>query len=154
VCEPDCSGSKRDKVVLRTTCIKNVKLKIIKTRTGCQYVGYFYYSKSLNWAAENPRLDRGLDVAVLSQMKIPNLKDSLCLGWGDHWILPLRAKRIRCLVPLAHNGSGVFGAKRLFLASVCCVKAFRSTFRAMSFQDVHWLQKLGSCKASFAAKEV
>jgi len=28
------------KVVLRTACIKNGKLKIIKTRNGCQYVGY------------------------------------------------------------------------------------------------------------------
>jgi len=69
-------------------------------------------------------------------------------------MLPFRAKRIRCHVPLAHNGSGVFGAKRLFLASMSCVKAFRSTFRAMSFQDLHWLQKLGSCKAPFGAKVV
>jgi len=69
-------------------------------------------------------------------------------------MLPFRAKRIRCLVPLAYNGSGVFGAKRLFLASMSCVKAFRRTFRAMSFQDLHWLQTLGSCKASFGAKVV
>jgi len=69
-------------------------------------------------------------------------------------MLPFRAKRIRCLVPLAHNGSGVFRTKLLFLASMSCVKAFRSTFRAMSFQDLHWLQKLGSCKASFGAKVV
>jgi len=69
-------------------------------------------------------------------------------------MLPFRAKRIRCLVPLAHNGSGVFGAKRPFLASTSCVKVFRSTFKAISFQDLHWLQKLGSCKASFGAKVV
>jgi len=55
---------------------------------------------------------------------------------------------------LAHNGSGVFGAKRLFLASMSCVKVFRNMFRAMTFQDLHWLQKLGSCKASFGAKVV
>jgi len=35
---PNCNGSKRDKVVVKTTCIKSVKFKIIKTRTGCQYV--------------------------------------------------------------------------------------------------------------------
>ena len=63
------------------------------------------------------------------------------------------------------NGSGVLclwritdqvclGNKRLFPASMSCVKAFRSTFRATSFQDLHWLQKLGSCKASFGAKVV
>jgi len=69
-------------------------------------------------------------------------------------MLSFRAKRIRCLAPLANKGSGVFGAKRVFLASMNCVKVFRSTFKAMSFQDLHWLQKLGSCKASFGAKVV
>ena len=67
---------------------------------------------------------------------------------------PFRAKRIRCLVPLALNGSGVFGAKRLFLASMSCVNVFRSTFKPVSFQDLHWLQTIGSCKASFGAKVV
>jgi len=57
-------------------------------------------------------------------------------------------------VSLAYNGSGVFGAKRLFLASTSCVKVFRSKFKAMSFQDLRWLQKLGSVKASFGAKVV
>jgi len=35
----------------------------------------------------------------LSQMKIPNLRDSLCQRWWDLWTLPFR-----------ENGSGVFGA--------------------------------------------
>jgi len=63
------------------------------------------------------------------------------------------------------NGSGVLclwripdqvclGQNVFFLASMSCVKVFRSTFRAVSFQDLHWLQKLGSCKASFGAKVV
>jgi len=39
---------------MRITCIKNVKSKVIEMRTGCQYVGYFYYSENLNWAAQNP----------------------------------------------------------------------------------------------------
>ena len=70
-------------------------------------------------------------------------------------MLPFGAKQIRCPVSLAHNGSGVFGAaKRIFLASMSCVKAFESTFRAMSFQDLHWLQKLRSYKVSFRAKVV
>jgi len=69
-------------------------------------------------------------------------------------MLLFRAKRVRCLVSLSHNGSGVFGAKRLFLVSMSCVKAFRSTLKAMSFQYLHWLQKSGSCKASFGAKVV
>jgi len=59
-------------VALKTTSIKNVKFKIIKIRTGCQYMGYFYYySEKLNWAAQNLRLGhmrpvgRGLDIAGL-----------------------------------------------------------------------------------------
>jgi len=43
---PNCNGDRLDEVSLRTTCIKNVILKIIKTKTGCQYVGYFHYSKT------------------------------------------------------------------------------------------------------------
>jgi len=56
------------KMSLGTTCIENVKLKIVKIRTGCQYVGCFYYSENLNWAAQNLRLGRGLDVAVLEHI--------------------------------------------------------------------------------------
>jgi len=43
-------------VALRTTGIKKVKFKVIKIRTGCENVGYFYYSENLNWAACGPRL--------------------------------------------------------------------------------------------------
>jgi len=57
-------------------------------------------------------------------------------------------------VPLAHTGSGVFGAKCFFLASASCVKVFRRKFRAKSFQDLHWLQKLGSGKVSFGTKVI
>jgi len=67
-------------------------------------------------------------------------------------MLPFRAKRIKCLVPLAHNGSGVFGAKRLFLASMSCVKVFRSTFRAgYELSGLALVAKVRSCKASFGA---
>jgi len=44
-------GNRRDKVALRTTCIKNVKFKIIKIRTSCQYAGYLKLQRKLNWAA-------------------------------------------------------------------------------------------------------
>ena len=50
---PNCNSKRRNKVALRTTCIKNVKFKIIKVRTGCEYVRYFYQSENLNWAAKN-----------------------------------------------------------------------------------------------------
>ena len=69
-------------------------------------------------------------------------------------MIPFRTKRVRCLVSLAHNGSGVFGAKRLFLASMSCLKVFTSTCKAKGIQGLHWLQKLGSCKASFGHKVV
>jgi len=52
-------------MALKTTCIKNVKLKIIKIRTGCQYVGYLYYSENLNWAAQSLLLGHGLDIAAI-----------------------------------------------------------------------------------------
>jgi len=54
-----------DKVALRTTCIKNVKFRIVKIRTGWQHTGYFYYSENLNLAAQNLHLGRGLDIADL-----------------------------------------------------------------------------------------
>jgi len=63
---PNCNGNRRDKVVLSTTCIKNVKFEIIKVRASCEYVEYFYYSENLNWAAQNLRLGCVLDVAGLS----------------------------------------------------------------------------------------
>jgi len=56
---PNCNGNRLGKKgALRTTCVKNVKFKVIKIRTGCQYVGYFSCSENLNWAAQNPQLDR------------------------------------------------------------------------------------------------
>jgi len=61
------NGNRRNKVSLRTICIKNVKFKIVKIRTGCQNIGCFYYSESLHWAAQNSRLGRGLDIAGLNQ---------------------------------------------------------------------------------------
>jgi len=69
-------------------------------------------------------------------------------------MLLFREKRIRCLVSLAHNGSGMSAAKRPFLASTSCVKVFRSKFKAMSFHGLHWLQNFGSGKAPFGAKVV
>ena len=55
---------------------------------------------------------------------------------------------------LLHNESGVFGAKRFFLESTSCVKVFRSKFKAVSFQGLYWLQKLGSGKFEAGAKVV
>jgi len=43
-------------MALGTTCIKDVKIKSIEISSGCQYVGYFCYSDSLNWAARGPRV--------------------------------------------------------------------------------------------------
>jgi len=36
-------------MALKTTCIKNVRFKIIEISTGshCRYVGYFYYNENL-----------------------------------------------------------------------------------------------------------
>ena len=58
----NCNDDRLDKVALRTTCIINVKLKIIKIRTGCVQDIYFYYSanltglhKTFDWA-HRPRV--------------------------------------------------------------------------------------------------
>jgi len=39
--------------------------RFVKVRTSCQYVGFFYYSENLNWAAQNTRLGSWLDIAEL-----------------------------------------------------------------------------------------
>jgi len=56
-------------------------------------------------------------------------------------------------------GACVFGANEVWgktafsgIHELC--ESFRSKFKAMSFQGFHWLQKVGSGKASFAAKVV
>jgi len=51
-------------VALRTTCIKNVRFKVIKIITGCEYVGYFYHSENLNWDKKT-LTGHGLDIAGL-----------------------------------------------------------------------------------------
>jgi len=51
--DANCNGNRHNEVALRTTCIKSFKLKTIKLRTGCQYIGYFHYSENLNWATQN-----------------------------------------------------------------------------------------------------
>jgi len=71
----NCSSNIPDKVTLKTTCIKNIELKIVKIRTGCQYKGYFNCCENLNWAAQHLRLGhmrptrRGFDIAVLNYVK-------------------------------------------------------------------------------------
>jgi len=62
-------------VTLKTTCIKNIELKIVKTRADCQYKGYSNCSENLNWAAQNlwlghmRRTRRGFDIAILNYVK-------------------------------------------------------------------------------------
>jgi len=69
------SSYRRDKVALRNTYIKNIKFKIIKVKTGCQYVGYLHNSENLNWAACGPRVRHGADL-------LQQLRDNYC-----HFIL-------------------------------------------------------------------
>jgi len=51
-----------------------------------QYVGYFCSSENQNWAAQNPPLGRGLDMADLdSRAEVPNLGYMyICLSEGVH----------------------------------------------------------------------
>jgi len=57
------------------------QIQIIKTRTGCQYVGYFYYSvnliglhKTLNWAACGPRVGQSCSRRILNNVSAALLK--------------------------------------------------------------------------------
>jgi len=58
---------RRDKVVLRTTCIKNVKFEIINIRTGCQYLGYLYCKENIRLGSMRPDSCR-LDIADLASL--------------------------------------------------------------------------------------
>jgi len=69
---PNCNGNRRDKVALRTTCNRNVKFKIIKIRTGCQYVRCFYFGENPNWAACGPRVGHSW-AREITEQNIPSL---------------------------------------------------------------------------------
>jgi len=66
---PSCNGNRRDKVALRTTCIKNVKFKIIKIRTGCQYRRTLLLQATPELGRTSLRLGRGSDIADLMEIK-------------------------------------------------------------------------------------
>ena len=69
--DPNCSGQSMMKRHWWPPASKMSNSRLLR-RTGCQYVGYFYYSDNLNWAARNLRLGRmrpegcGLDIAGLN----------------------------------------------------------------------------------------
>jgi len=65
-------------------------------------------------------------------------------GKPDQVCCAIGAYRIRC----------IWGKTAFSGIHLSCVQVFKSTFRAMRFQDLHGLQKLGSCEASFGAKVV
>jgi len=106
-------------VALRTTCIKNVKFKIIKIRTSCQYEGFFYYSENLNWAAQNLRLGRGLDTADL------NLSCSLLEYAGycrRYKVTPVSSEISELLLFFSYFASESKGMKfGNYFFDVCCV---------------------------------
>ena len=72
---PNCHGNRRDKVAPRTTCIKNVKFKIIEIRTGCQYVDTFTTTKpngqcqTFDWATCGPRVGHSWPSSGMSASK-------------------------------------------------------------------------------------
>jgi len=76
------SSNRHDELALNTTCVKNIKFMIIKIRTGCQYIGHFYYSEKLNWAAQNLRHGhmrppgRGLDIAAVDRLDLDKIVEN------------------------------------------------------------------------------
>ena len=76
---------RRDKVALRTTCIKNVKFKIIK-KDRLSVVRILLLQRNLKWAARNLRLGRmrpagsWLDIADLDHWLTISI-----IGCGLEW---------------------------------------------------------------------
>ena len=101
--ECKCNDNSRDELALRTTSIKSVKFKSMKTRTSCQYVGYIYYSVNLNWAAQIPLLGRmqpaglGLDIAGSEGLHIFHSKN---VGEPIEYFLPLGVCRCHAWISL------------------------------------------------------
>ena len=96
---PNCNGNRRDKVALRTSCNKNVKFKIVKTRTSC-HVGCFWCSENLYGAAQNLRLGRRLDIAGLELVNNDSkCLDSFCVSTFTRLdqVMTLARKFFRCL---------------------------------------------------------
>jgi len=83
----------------------------MKVRTGCQYVGYFYYSEHLNWAAQNLRLGhmrpagRGLDIAALSKpITIVNIRANK--NCNDTIINQCKQSGVLCHIGLVRDHGG------------------------------------------------
>jgi len=96
---PNCNDNRCAKVTLKTTRMKNVKLKIVKIRTDCQYTGYFNYSENLNWAAQN-------------------LRWAACGRVGHSWFSQIYHKAIARLYPLFTNSYHLFDiVEKLLIAS-------------------------------------
>ena len=128
--KPNCNGNRHDKMALKTTCIKNVKFKIVKMRTSCQNIGYFYHSENLNWAAQNRWLGRGLDIAGMKPIEIAG---SYTLLWRvtdtlhvDHMIIP-------CSV--GNNAFLLCKARKLYtqILAMQSVNGFDFTFAVLWF---------------------
>ena len=151
---PNCNGNRRDKVALKAICMKNVKFKLVKIRTGGQYLGYLYYSENLNWAAQNLQLGRGLDIASLNNMWTKFTLEKTA-KYAEYSIHSSRTKKqsflkIKCLgisSDLRPTNRHPYSQKRkmhlvllkvYFSANTCCIlQSHVLRFTAVLYVNIH-----------------
>jgi len=61
----NCNGKRRGKSGTEDHPLEKCRIQHYQNKEGCQHMGQFYYSENLNWATQNLRLVRGLDIAEL-----------------------------------------------------------------------------------------
>jgi len=70
---------RRDKVTLRTTCIKNVVFKIIKKDRLSEF-RILLLQRNLNWVVRNLRLGREFDIAVSEGTLVTSHRQSFSIS--------------------------------------------------------------------------
>jgi len=123
---------RRDKVALRTTCIKNVKFKIFeKDRLSVFRILILHYSENLNWDARNLRLGRGLDIAGLGFQAFCRLSMNQPTGLCFHLLAMiltctcLYSSNFTPKVKHARNQSQNFNRNR-FHVTLCIIRPYIS----------------------------
>jgi len=104
---PNCNGNRRDKVALKTTCIKNVKFKIIKIRTGCHLSVYRILllqrkpKLGRTKPSTGPHAGRGLDIVGLD-FKHASQQQEIHKYMKEHEDICMAVVEKICLMALIH----------------------------------------------------
>jgi len=90
-CAPRCQWAygnvpARSTDVISGTKIHGINVKFIKIKTGCQYIGYLYYSEN----KPGPHAGRGLDIADVGEQFV----FSSCAIWRLGYIVMNNARQL------------------------------------------------------------